>query len=74
MATNIIIKWVGGALLGLGLAWAIYAGLIRPTTKPNPTETQSAETIINYNTSPHSTFGCNNIRIQKDDPAHSVNP
>jgi hypothetical protein len=60
-----ITKWVGGIVGGLVFAWIIYAGLIRPTTKPNPTETQTAESIVNYNTYPKSTFGCNNIRILK---------
>jgi hypothetical protein len=47
--------------LGIG-GWGIYAGLIRPTTKPNPTESQQADSIVNHNTyyqfEPHQTFGC----------------
>ncbi len=31
-----------------GIGWAIYAGIIRPVTKPNPTTTQNAKTINNY--------------------------
>jgi len=31
-----------------GLGWAIYAGIIRPVTKPNPTMRQEAEQIENY--------------------------
>ena len=31
-----------------GIGWAIYAGIIRPTTKPNPTTTQNAQQIENY--------------------------
>jgi hypothetical protein len=67
-----IIKWVGGLLGGLALAWIIYAGLIRPVTKPNPSTTQSAGTIVNYNTTPKSTFGCNNIRIRPDEITNPV--
>ena len=35
----------------VGIGWAIYAGIIRPVTKPNPTTTQQADSIqnINYN-------------------------
>ena len=35
-----------GAIAGLG--WAVYAGVVRPVTKPNPTTKQEAETINNY--------------------------
>jgi hypothetical protein len=62
-----IAKYVGGTICGLALAWIFYAGLIRPTTKPNPTTTQKADTMVNYtfNNTPRSTFGCNMIRINK---------
>ena len=53
-----IAKWIGGALLGLILAWIFYAGLIRPTTKPNPSTAQEAQMIINNNYNPRITFGC----------------
>lgn len=49
-----------------GIAWAIYAGIIRPVTKPNPTTTQKAEQITNYNVRP-SSFGCVNFRIPRTD-------
>jgi hypothetical protein len=58
-----IAKYVGGVLLGLGLAWSIYAGIIRPTTKPNPTTTQAATTIVNHNSSPKATFGCTSVKV-----------
>ena len=35
-------------LVIVGLVWAIYAGIIRPITKPNPTTTQNASEINNY--------------------------
>jgi hypothetical protein len=60
-----IIKWAGGILGGLALAWIVYAGLIRPTTKPNPTTTQKADNIINYNLTSRQSFGCSNFRIQR---------
>jgi hypothetical protein len=50
------VKWVMGVVLGLGLAWAIYAGIIRPITKPNPSTTQKAEQISNYNYNSRLTF------------------
>ena len=54
----IVGKWVGGTILGLMLGWIVYAGLIRPTTKPNPTTRQEAETILNYYNQPRVSFGC----------------
>ena len=62
-----IAKWVGGALAGLALVWIVYAGLIRPTTKPNPTTKQEAQTIVNYNYYPRISFGCANWRIKPND-------
>jgi len=64
-----ILKWV--AILGfIGLAgWGLYAGLIRPTTKPNATESQFANSITNHNytLAPKQTFfGCANFRIPKE--------
>jgi hypothetical protein len=35
-----------GAIAGLG--WAVYAGVIRPVTKPNPTTTYKAENLYKY--------------------------
>lgn len=58
-----ISKWMGGVLLGIGLAWSIYAGIVRPTTKPNPTTTQKAENIVNYTLNPRVSFGCVNWKI-----------
>ena len=75
-------KYVGGTLLGLGLAWAVYAGIIRPTTKPNPTTTQQATQITNHYNNPKSTFGCSCVKVyeyykEKDENipnTNSVNP
>jgi hypothetical protein len=55
-----------GAILGLcGIGWAIYAGIIRPTTKPNPMTHQEAETMYNpiyhYDYHPVIGFGCMRI-------------
>lgn len=58
-------KWVGGIVGGLIIAWIFYAGLIRPTTKPNPTTTQQGEIFINYNLNPRVSFGCANFKIQR---------
>ncbi len=74
-----IAKWVGGALLGLMVGWIVYAGLIRPTTKPPTTTTQKADNIINYNNYPRISFGCASWKVyekQKDitPNINSVNP
>jgi len=65
----LIVKWIGGILGGLAVAWIVYAGLIRPTTKPPVTETQIAErlTNINYSFEPRQTFfGCASYRVTKE--------
>jgi hypothetical protein len=61
------LKWI--AVLGfIGICfWGLYAGLIRPTTKPNPSESQTADNITNhnYNLNPKQTFfGCANFKIE----------
>ena len=50
-----------------GLAWAVYAGIIRPITKPNPSNTQQGQRD-NYNVTvaPKQTFfGCMRFNIPK---------
>ncbi len=61
-----IAKWVGGVLLGLMVAWIVYAGLVRPTTKPNPTTKNEAENMTNYTFTPRVSFGCANFKVYKD--------
>jgi hypothetical protein len=65
-----IAKWVGGVLAGLVIAWGLYAGLIRPTTKPNPSTSQQAQNITNYNYNynPRISFGCASWGLLKDMP------
>jgi len=60
-----LLKWL--AILGfIGIClWGLYAGLIRPTTKPNPSTHQQAQQIVNYTLQPKSYFGCSNFRIAK---------
>jgi hypothetical protein len=60
-----IAKWVGGLLLGLMVAWIVYAGLIRPTTKPPVSSSQKADNIINYTYSPRLSFGCMRFDVPK---------
>ena len=62
-----IFKWLGITLAAGLIGWGLYAGLIRPVTKPNPTETQKADIIINRNiiSDFHPTFGCMRIRGEK---------
>lgn len=61
-----IAKWVGGVLLGLMVAWIVYAGLIRPTTKPNPSTSQKADSINNYYNQPRISFGCARWEVTVD--------
>lgn len=60
-----IAKWGGGILGGLALAWIIYAGLIRPTTHPNPSTSQEADVItnVNYYVTPRPMFGCAGVKV-----------
>ena len=53
-------------LVVVGLAWAVYAGIIRPVTKPNPSNTQQGQRD-NYNitVAPKSYFGCQRFDIKK---------
>jgi len=55
-------KWVGGIVGGLAIAWAVYAGIIRPVTKPNPTTRQEAQEITNYTYNITPRFGCATIK------------
>ncbi len=69
---NPVYKWalIGiAAIIILGTAgWIFYAGLIRPTTKPNPSTIMAGqEDNYNYTVAPRQTFGCMNIRIPKKD-------
>ena len=60
-----IVKWAGVVGLGLVITWAVYAGIIRPTTKPNPSTTQNAGNITNYTYNPRLTFGCISWEVAK---------
>jgi purine-cytosine permease-like protein len=44
--------WLVYLLLTAGVLWAVYVAFIRPHTKPNPTTSEKAETII------HNTYNC----------------
>ena len=63
-----IMRWLGHwavyFLLSAIVIWGLYAGLIRPVTKPNPTQSQKADTINNYQ--PKVYFGCVNFAIPKE--------
>jgi hypothetical protein len=43
-----ILSWVCIFITGGTLIWAIYAGLVKPVTNPNPTTTQTGGTSYNY--------------------------
>ena len=62
-----IVKWVAGLLGGLAIAWTIYAGVIRPVTKPNPSTRQEAQTINNFHNTPRISFGCAHWRVYGKD-------
>lgn len=60
--------WIAGGLAVLGVLWALYAGIIRPVIKPNPSTTQNAEQIVNHNfQTPKVYFGCINFRLPKEE-------
>jgi hypothetical protein len=46
---SIGIKWLGGIVAGLLVAWIIYAGLLKPVLCPTPTTTQTGGTSNTYN-------------------------
>lgn len=70
-----ILKYAGAVVAGLVIAWAIYAGIIRPVTKPNPTTTQTGENINNYYNTPRISFGCAKWSVYgKDTSVPVTNP
>lgn len=62
-------RWISvlvWTLVLAGIGWAIYAGIIRPVTKPNPSTTQQgARDNYSYTIQPKSYFGCMRIDIKK---------
>lgn len=66
MPYALIAKWVGGIVGGLVMAWIVYAGLIRPVIKPNPSTTQNAGSIHNYYNQPRISFGCARWEVVKE--------
>lgn len=60
-------KWIGGLLGGLAIAWIVYAGLIRPVTKPNPSTSQEATNMENFNTAPRVGIGCIHIVVKPEE-------
>jgi hypothetical protein len=63
-----IAKWLGHwmvyFLLSAIVGWGLYAGLIRPVTKPNPSQQQTATNI--YNLTPKQNFGCIHYAVPKE--------
>jgi len=57
--------WIVYLIMSAIVGWIVYAGLIRPTTKPTPTTKQEAESIVNYNYSPRVSFGCAFWKMQR---------
>jgi hypothetical protein len=69
MVWSVIGNKIFSSLLILGLlGLAVYFGFVRPHTKPNPTESQMAESLTNHTFEPHFGFmgGCASYRISKD--------
>ncbi len=67
---GIVVKWLGHWLvyfiLSAVVLWGLYAGIIRPVTKPNPSTKQEAKIINNYTYNIKPTFGCMRMPIQND--------
>ena len=60
------ISVVAVLLVVAGLSWAVYSGIIRPVTKPNPSNTQQgARDNYNVTIAPKSYFGCQKFDIKK---------
>jgi hypothetical protein len=59
-----ILKWLGHwlvyFLLSAVVIWGLYAGIIRPVTKPNPSTHQEGQIF-----QPKVYFGCANFAIPK---------
>ena len=51
-----------------GLGWAVYAGIIRPTTKPNPSTatSQKADAITNNYINPNTQEIVNAVKENKE--------
>jgi flagellar biosynthesis/type III secretory pathway M-ring protein FliF/YscJ len=50
-----------------GIAWAVYAGIIRPITKPNASTSQKAEAITNNYINPSTAEIVEAIKKNKED-------
>jgi len=59
---------LGFIVLGF-ISFAVYKAYIK---KPDPTTTQSAEKIINYNNQPRITFGCASWKTYVSRPINAV--
>ena len=55
------ISWLCIALIG---GWTVYAGLIKPVVKPNPTTTNVQSGGVSYTYDFHPTFGCMRVPEQ----------
>jgi flagellar biosynthesis/type III secretory pathway M-ring protein FliF/YscJ len=70
-----ILKYVGGVIGGVMVAWIVYVGVVRPHTKPNPTTTNQAETMVNYTFTVQPRFGCSSVRVdewKRNDNTHNL--
>ena len=56
--------WLAIALLFIVVAWGLYAGIVRPVTKPNPSTTQTGGISNSYNF--HPMFGCMSIPVMEE--------
>ena len=63
-ATSVVIKGLLVLFVIGVVGWSLYVTIIRPTTKPNPTTRQEAETIVNPSLDIRPNFGgCANLRV-----------
>jgi hypothetical protein len=60
-------------LILLAIGWAVYVAFIRPTTKPNPSTSQAADTINNFYNQPRISFGCAAWNIKPNDITNTTN-
>jgi len=69
---NPLTKWIIAGIVGTVIlataGWIFYAGLIRPTTKPNPsTKQEGTRDNYNFQVAPKQTIGCMRVTFPKSE-------
>jgi hypothetical protein len=60
-----LVHWLIYAAITALVGWCVYVTIIRPHTKPNPTTSQNAAEIVNYQ-QPKVMFGCMRWELPKE--------